>query len=559
MSVLLETSLGDIVIDLHTELAPRSCINFLKLCSQHYYKLSAFFSVERDFLAQTGDPTNTGKGGTSIWSQLPSTSRDRLEDTFFHPETQGDQLKHTKKGTVSFACSRKHAKGSGDEEGGNSGALVAGSQFFITLKDEIDYLDGKHAPFGIVVEGQEPGGTLDKINEAFTDGQKRPLKDIRIRHVVVLEDPFPDPDGFVPPSRSPSPTPSQVRALRLADDEDLADDDRDEAEKEESRRNADTNAAALTLEMVGDLPFAEIRPPENILFVCKLNPVTRSDDLELIFSRFGKILSCEVIKDRKTGDSLQYAFIEFDKKDDAERAYFKMQNVLVDDRRIWVDFSQSVSRLHGDWVKKRNGGREAPKGHYKWGVSRGTREDGVNGKGRTDSYRPREDRYQNGGHGGDRDGRDDRRQGDRRSGRDSRDGGSSARYGDRGQRDRDRGDDRERAHKRSRREEEEEARRRRDGTYSSRRDGERSSRHQERDSKHSSGRVRTDDETRERRHDEDRDRQSHRDSTSRRHESSRPDRDDRRGHDRDRDRDHRKEGDRRRDDDRHRHRDGSRR
>lgn len=117
---------------------------------------------------------------------------------------------------------------------------------------------------------------------------------------------------------------------------------------EAEKRLADTNAAALTLEMVGDLPHAEVRPPENILFVCKLNPVTRSEDLELIFSRFGTILSCEVIKDKKvsagepassdcmrveacshalllnllvlqTGDSLQYAFIEFDKKEQAEQ------------------------------------------------------------------------------------------------------------------------------------------------------------------------------------------------------------------------------------------------
>lgn len=89
--------------------------------------------------------------------------------------------------------------------------------------------------------------------------------------------------------------------------------------------------------MVGDLPFANVRPPENVLFVCKLNPVTRDEDLELIFSRFGTIMSCQVIRDKKTGDSLQYAFIEFDKRSDAEQAYFKMQNVLVDDRRIWVD------------------------------------------------------------------------------------------------------------------------------------------------------------------------------------------------------------------------------
>jgi peptidyl-prolyl cis-trans isomerase-like 4 len=74
-----------------------------------------------------------------------------------------------------------------------------------------------------------------------------------------------------------------------------------------------------------------------VLFVCKLNPVTRDEDLELIFSRFGVIMSCQVIRDKRTGDSLQYAFIEFDKREDAEQAYFKMQNVLVDDRRIWVD------------------------------------------------------------------------------------------------------------------------------------------------------------------------------------------------------------------------------
>jgi len=71
--------------------------------------------------------------------------------------------------------------------------------------------------------------------------------------------------------------------------------------------------------MIGDIPFAAVRPPENILFVCKLNPVTADEDLELIFSRFGKILSCEVVRDRKSGDSLQYAFIEFDVKESAEQ------------------------------------------------------------------------------------------------------------------------------------------------------------------------------------------------------------------------------------------------
>ena len=58
-----------------------------------------------------------------------------------------------------------------------------GSQFFITLGDNIDYLDGKHAVFGHVVEGLD---TLDKLNEVFVDQDGRPFKDVRIRHVVIL-------------------------------------------------------------------------------------------------------------------------------------------------------------------------------------------------------------------------------------------------------------------------------------------------------------------------------------------------------------------------------------
>jgi len=95
-----------------------------------------------------------------------------------------------------------------------------------------------------------------------------------------------------------------------------------------------------------------MKPPENVLFVCKLNQVTTDLDLETIFSRFGEILSCEIVRDKKTGDSLCYAFIEYENEEDAEQAYFKMDNVLIDDRRIHVDFSQSVAKTKWENYKK---------------------------------------------------------------------------------------------------------------------------------------------------------------------------------------------------------------
>jgi peptidyl-prolyl cis-trans isomerase-like 4 len=42
---------------------------------------------------------------------------------------------------------------------------------------------------------------------------------------------------------------------------------------------------------LGDIPDVEITPPENVLFVCKLNPVTTEEDLETIFSQFGDVVA----------------------------------------------------------------------------------------------------------------------------------------------------------------------------------------------------------------------------------------------------------------------------
>src|SRR5882672_244084 len=189
MSLLLETSLGDIVIDLEVEACPKASENFLKLCKVYYYNLNAFFNgsfrpiftsivlnvcftVSKDFLAQAGDPSATGTGGESIWSLISSQTGRGDAPRYFVPEIV-PRLKHAEKGTVSMAI----APTVDDQSSGG-----CGSQFFVTLADGIEYLDGKHAVFGHVVEGLD---TLDKINEVFVDQDGRPFKDIRIRHVVV--------------------------------------------------------------------------------------------------------------------------------------------------------------------------------------------------------------------------------------------------------------------------------------------------------------------------------------------------------------------------------------
>lgn len=266
MAVLLETSFGDLVVDLFCDKTPKTANNFLKLCKMKYYNNNLFYSVEKDFIAQSGDPTATGNGGESVFQMLYGDNARYFED-----EIRVD-LRHAKKGLFCMA---------------NTGPNLNGSRFYITLRDNLDYLDDKHTIFGQVAEGMD---IIDKINEAFVDKSFRPLKNIRIRHTRILDDPFPDfPQLIEPPSPECKRDKFDLDYLADEDEELLKEDTRpkDVIEKEAARKDAKTRA--VVLEMIGDIPDADLKPPENILFVCKLHPSTNDEDLELIFSQFGAV------------------------------------------------------------------------------------------------------------------------------------------------------------------------------------------------------------------------------------------------------------------------------
>eukprot|EP00200_Dunaliella_tertiolecta_P012481 CAMPEP_0202388244 /NCGR_PEP_ID=MMETSP1127-20130417/76404_1 /ASSEMBLY_ACC=CAM_ASM_000462 /TAXON_ID=3047 /ORGANISM="Dunaliella tertiolecta, Strain CCMP1320" /LENGTH=420 /DNA_ID=CAMNT_0048989573 /DNA_START=128 /DNA_END=1387 /DNA_ORIENTATION=+ len=331
MAVLLETSKGDMVVDLFVEDCPITTKNFLKLCAVKYYNNCLFHNVQRNFIAQTGDPTSTGKGGTSIYGLMYGD-----QARFFEDEKRPN-LKHRMRGVVGMASPLPNANA---------------SQFYITTGESLDSLDNKHTIFGQVTEGLD---VLEAINEAYVDEAGRPYQNIRIRHTIVLDDPFdtpPELEALIPPA---SPEPQFGEGDRLEEDWVPIEDTRPAEEIEEETRKADAHNRAVVLEMIGDLPEADAKPPTSVLFVCKLNPVTSEEDLEIIFSRFGRVVDCAIIRDFKTGDSLCYAFIGFDNDKSCEEAYFKMNNVLIDDRRIKVDFSQSVAHL---WKQFKKGGRK---------------------------------------------------------------------------------------------------------------------------------------------------------------------------------------------------------
>jgi peptidyl-prolyl cis-trans isomerase SDCCAG10 len=170
--VLLRTNVGDVDVELWPDEAPLACRNFVQLCLEGYYDHCQFHRVIKGFMAQTGDPTSSGRGGASVYG---APFKDELHSRlrFNHP------------GVVAMAS----------EEGRRNSC---GSQFFLTL-GPCEWLNKQHTIFGKVT-----GLTiynLLKLNATPVGEGDRPLEDTapRILGAEVISNPFSD---IVPRARA---------------------------------------------------------------------------------------------------------------------------------------------------------------------------------------------------------------------------------------------------------------------------------------------------------------------------------------------------------------------
>jgi cyclophilin family peptidyl-prolyl cis-trans isomerase len=126
-TLILDTTHGTVTIALRPDLAPTHCARIKELAREGFYDGVVFHRVIDGFMAQTGDPTGTGMGG----------SGQKLKAEF-------SDAPH-KRGVTSMA--RAQSPDSGD------------SQFFICF-DDVSFLDGQYTVWGEVIEGMEH---VDKI------------------------------------------------------------------------------------------------------------------------------------------------------------------------------------------------------------------------------------------------------------------------------------------------------------------------------------------------------------------------------------------------------------
>ncbi|GAB0133514.1 heme binding [Epichloe bromicola] len=155
-NVIIETTMGPITLELYTTHAPKTTKNFTTLIQRGYYTSTIFHRVIPNFMVQGGDPTGTGRGGSSIYG-------DKFEDEI------DPSLKHTGAGILSMA---------------NAGPDTNGSQFFITLAPT-PWLDGKHTIFGRVKSGL---AVVKRMGLVKTGPEDRPVEEVRIVGARVVDD-----------------------------------------------------------------------------------------------------------------------------------------------------------------------------------------------------------------------------------------------------------------------------------------------------------------------------------------------------------------------------------
>ena len=155
MQVLMETSAGNITIDLFHGSAPDTVANFVKLVEMGHYDGLHFHRVIEDFMIQGGCPHSkdpmsrrAGTGGPG-W-QIPC-------------EPSALALKHDKPGVLSMA---------------NAGRNTGGSQFFLTTVPT-PWLNGNHAVFGAVSEGMDVVHTIERCRKLPGDRPAEPQQIIR--------------------------------------------------------------------------------------------------------------------------------------------------------------------------------------------------------------------------------------------------------------------------------------------------------------------------------------------------------------------------------------------
>ena len=143
---ILETTQGKIELELYPDVAPLAVENFTTHIKNGYYNGIAFHRIIKKFMIQGGDPTESGRGGKSIWGK---SFKDEYKNKTFN-----------KIGILAMA---------------NAGPHTNGSQFFITTA-QTPWLNGRHTIFGQASPNSMV--TLKKLNNVATSGRNggdRPL------------------------------------------------------------------------------------------------------------------------------------------------------------------------------------------------------------------------------------------------------------------------------------------------------------------------------------------------------------------------------------------------